>query len=78
MITCYEAGVKFIICPTNTWRAHCGVKGRTRSDKKKSMQMIVKELYDVSVTNDESDAIGIGKYAAETRQAAPITVNWET
>lgn len=29
MITAYELGVSFKVCPTNTWRSHCGVKGRS-------------------------------------------------
>jgi hypothetical protein len=27
MEACYEQKVPFVICPTNTWRAHCKVKG---------------------------------------------------
>ncbi len=60
--TCYTMNVKYDICPTNTWRGYCGVKGRARADKKKSMQALAKQWYDVSVTDDEADAIGIGRY----------------
>lgn len=77
MQTCYELGVKFEVCSTNTWRAHCGVKGRTRTDKKRSMQVLVKEWYDLSVSDDESDAIGIGKYYAEKGIKSKIVENWE-
>lgn len=62
---CVEVGIDHKICPTNTWRAHCKVKGRTRTDKKKSMQNLVKEWFDVSVTDDEADAIGIGKFLSD-------------
>jgi hypothetical protein len=65
MITCYELGVPFEICPTNTWRAHCKVRGNSRTDKKRSMQLLAKTWYDVTVSEDEADAIGIGKYVAE-------------
>ena len=75
MEQCYDLNVPHVICPTNTWRAHCGVKGRARADKKKSMQMLVKGWYDVTVTDDESDAIGIGKYLADTRKA-PVMHTW--
>lgn len=74
---CVELNIPYKVCPTNTWRAHCGVKGRARSDKKKSMQLIVKEKYDISVTDDESDAIGIGKYAADSFGKQTEIVNWE-
>lgn len=74
---CIELNVPYVVCPTNTWRAHVGVKGRARADKKKSMQLIVKETYDVSVSEDEADAIGIGKYVAETHKKKMEIVNWE-
>lgn len=54
----------------STWRGHCGVKGRARADQKRSAQLLVKEWYDVSVTDDESDAICIGKYFAETHKSS--------
>lgn len=74
--TCIQANLIFKICPTNTWRAHCGVKGRSRSDRKKSMQSLVKQWFDISVSDDEADAIGIGKYLADTHKVQTI-VNWE-
>lgn len=77
METCYEMGIDFILCPTPTWRAHCQVKGRARADKKRSLQLLVKEWFDVSVTEDEADAIGIGKYASETHTRKIEWQNWE-
>lgn len=77
MELCYELGIPCQVCATNTWRAHCGVKGVSRSDKKKSMQLLVKKWYDVSVSNDEADAIGIGKYVTDTAGAALVVENWE-
>lgn len=77
MDTCFELGAKYEICPTNTWRAHCGVKGRARNDKKKSMQLIAKETYGVKITEDEADAIGIGKYVYDTKHKVGKIENWE-
>ena len=77
MEMCYGLNIPCKVCPTNTWRAHCGVKGKQRSDKKRSMQMLVKEWFDISVSDDESDAIGIGKYTAETARKQLEIVNWE-
>lgn len=59
----YEAGIDSIVCHTATWRNYNGVKGKTRTDRKTAMRLIVKEHYDVWVSDDESDAIGIGLYA---------------
>lgn len=66
METLYELKIPYKIAPTNTWRSYCGVKGRTRVDKKRSMQFLVKQWFDVNADEDCSDAIGIGKYGAET------------
>lgn len=75
--TCYELGVRFEICHTATWRQHCKVKGKKRADRKRSMQILVKEWYDVSVTEDEADAVGIGRYAAQALNKKVEIVNWE-
>ena len=77
MELCFEMKVPFEICPTNTWRAHCGVKGQSRSDKKASMQRLIKDWFDISLSDDAADAIGIGKYVAETHKKRTEIVNWE-
>lgn len=76
MECCYEQKVLFMICPTNTWRNRVGVKGRARSDRKRSAQLIIKEKYGVQVTDDEADAVLIGQYAVDTINASSI-VEWE-
>ena len=75
--TCFENNWPYVVCAPATWRSHNGVKGRTRTDKKKSMQKLIKEWYDITVTDDESDAIGIGKYVAEKRSKKIELVDWE-
>ena len=77
MLVCHEAKVPFEICPTNTWRHDCGVKGRSRTDRKRSMQMLVKQWYDISVSDDESDAIGIGHYMTGRIKRNTTVTNWE-
>lgn len=76
MDLCYELKITCKVCPTNTWRAHCGVKGVSRSDKKKSMQLLVKKWFDISVSDDEADAIGLGKYVADTFKKQVEVVQW--
>ena len=75
--TCNDLNIPYKIAPTNTWRAYCNVKGRARADRKKSMQLLVKQWYDVSVTDDESDAIGIGKYLSENLSSQTEIISWE-
>ena len=74
MMICYDASVPCTICPTNSWRKFCGVKGKYRTDKKRSMQLLIKNWYDVSVTEDEADAIGIGKYTADQQKKLKVEV----
>lgn len=78
MNTLYELKIPFDICPTNTWRHYCGVKGKTRADRKRSMQLLVKNWYGISVTDDESDAIGIGRYVISQVERNTTVINWET
>lgn len=77
METCTQASIPFRICNTNTWRAHCGVKGKTRADKKRSMQLLVKQWFDVTVSDDCADAIGIGKYVSDNYVKQTEIINWE-
>lgn len=77
MNTLFEMNIPYSVCPTNTWRHYCGVKGRTRTDKKRSMQILVKQWFDISVTDDEADAIGIGKYVAENLNKQITVYDWE-
>lgn len=48
------------------WKGHCKIKGRSRADQKRSAQILVKKWHDITIGQDESDAICIGKYFAET------------
>jgi len=77
MGTLCELNIPYKICPTPTWRAHCGVKGRTRIEKKRSMKELVKKWFDVQITDDEADAIGIGKYLSDTATPVIEVINWE-
>ena len=77
MSTCVELKVDYIICPPATWRAHCGVKGRSRTDKKRSMQNKIKEWFDITVSDDVADAIGISKYISDNFKKKVEIFNWE-
>ena len=72
-----ELNIPYQTCHTQVWRSYCGVKGSTRNDKKRSMQLITKQWFDISVSNDCADAIGIGYYAYNTHFKKPVIENWE-
>ena len=76
--TCVEEKVSYKIIPSNTWRVHCGVKGKTRPDRKRSMQRLVKEWFGLQPSEDEADAIGIGKYLCDTQLKKVEIVDWES
>lgn len=77
MATCVEQNTEYIIVPPATWRSHCEVKGRSRVDRKRSMQMKVKEWFDITVSDDIADAIGIGKYINDKHKKRVEIFNWE-
>ena len=64
------------IVPPGVWRSAVGVKGRSRSDKKKSGQLIVKQKYGEIYANDESDAILIGLYGVRQDFSKPEMMSW--
>lgn len=76
MSTAHELKVEYVVCSIPSWRNYCGVKGRTRADQKRSMQLLVKKWYDRDVSDDCADAIGIGYYAV-TKSRKPRIENWE-
>jgi hypothetical protein len=53
-----------MVVPPATWRNFSNVKGKTRTDRKKSAQLIIEKIYNVKVIDDIADAILIGRYAA--------------
>lgn len=69
---CFESGVIYKIVSPSTWRAHSEIKGKQRTDKKKNAQLKVKKIYDISVTQDEADAILIGDWAAYEHNQSQI------
>lgn len=75
--TLYEQDISYSLAHTAVWRQACGIKGKSRADRKKSAQILIKQWYDVSVTEDEADAICIGHYACLSLKPKPKIINWE-
>lgn len=72
----YEKKTRNDVVHTGVWRKHCEIKGSSRSDKKKSAQLKVKEWYDIDTTEDEADAICIGKYSVEVDKKNTEMICW--
>lgn len=77
METLAESNIEYEIISPSTWRNACGVTGKGRSDRKRSMQFRIKEWYGAEVTDDVADAIGIGRTAAGKRVKETKIVSWE-
>lgn len=75
--TLLEYEIPYEVVHTAVWREHCGVKGKSRSDKKRSAQLIVKDIYNVNVTQDEADAICIGLYGSQNLIEKSKMLIWE-
>lgn len=73
---CYDLNIDFEIVPAATWREYCKVKGKKRQDKKKSMQLIAHDKYNVNVSEDIADAIGIGLYGSSHYKKQTEIIQW--
>lgn len=69
--------IEYYIIPPSTWKSNAGVKGKSRVDQKKSAQLIVQQLYNIQATQDESDAILLGKYGIDKFLKNNRMVNFE-
>jgi len=75
--TLFESKIDYKIIHSASWRSFCGIKGKNRTELKKNAQAQVKLWYDVSVTQDEADAICLGRYAvSEVRKNEEFT-DWD-
>ena len=53
----HESGYLVNVVKASEWRKRVGIKGRKRADVKKEAIDMVKELYDLDVSEDEAEAI---------------------
>lgn len=77
MFTCHKNNIIYRAVNVGTWRSHCGVKGNQREVQKKNMQKIAERWYGFYPTDDEADAIGIGRYLSDMMAPKVEVVDWE-
>jgi len=63
MALLFERNIGFQYVESTVWRAFCGVKGRKRAEQKASAIQMVKDKFNIEVSEDEADSIGIGIWA---------------
>lgn len=68
----FELGLPYKIAAPATWRHYSEIKGSNRTDQKRNAQLKIKKLYDISVSQDEADAVLIGRWAAHEHKANEI------
>jgi len=73
-----KAKVEYYIISPSSWKSNAGVRGKSRVDQKKSAQLIVQEIYGIQATQDESDAILLGKYGVDKFLKNNRMVNFES
>ena len=73
--TIFEACIDHDLVYSKEWRAYCGIAGgdQHRDAQKKQAQAKVKVWYNLDCTEDEADAICIGKYFCGKLKSTTIT-----
>ena len=70
--TLYEAAIDYDLVYSTKWREYCGINGKERESKKKAAQEKVSQWYNLNCTQDEADAICIGKYFTHLLKSTTI------
>lgn len=68
----YENGIIYKVVPVASWRALSDIKGRNRTERKKSAQLKVEKLYGITANIDSAEAILIGRWAANEHKVNDI------
>lgn len=58
----YSNNVQYQFISVSSWRNYCAIVGRDRTERKQNTQKKIQEAYGFLPTQDEADAICIGKY----------------
>lgn len=62
----FDKGIEFSITPVNTWRSFNNIKGNEKREKQKEAAIaLVEKIYGIQATDDECEAILIGRYITE-------------
>ena len=70
---CAENNIPYEVVSPNVWRKYAGTCGKSRKEEKLLSIAIVKEKYNITVSDDVAEAILIGSYAVKTQSKTKIT-----
>lgn len=57
-----EYNISFFIIEPTSWKSFCKISGRKRAEQKANTKIFVAEKYNLNVSEDEADAIGIATW----------------
>lgn len=67
-----NSNIGYVYVEPSAWKAYCGIKGRKRDEQKRNTILFVKEKYNIMVSEDIADAIGIGTWALDNLKPEKI------
>jgi hypothetical protein len=59
----FELDVGFTIVQPSAWKSYSNIKGRKREEQKANTVQMIKEKFNLDVSENEADSIGIGLFA---------------
>lgn len=68
-VLCAEKKIPYEVVSPNVWRKYAGTCGKTRSEEKKLSIGVVKNKFNVNVSDDVAEAILIGSYGVRIHSA---------
>jgi Holliday junction resolvasome RuvABC endonuclease subunit len=66
LVTLEESSIKYHLVYASQWKSYLKVAGASRTIQKRNAQAYVLETYGKSVTQDEADAICIGRFITQS------------
>lgn len=75
-----ENGINYEMANISKWRQNEQIKGKHRTDKKRSAMLRVEKCYNIKPTDDEADAILIGRYMIDClkeKQEEENIIHWD-
>lgn len=72
----FEKGIPYQLTRSSQWRSYCGIVSQRRDAQKKEAQAKVKLWYGIDCTDDEADAICLGKYCVRPTRANAKMTYW--
>ncbi len=76
LVTLEEEKIEKVVVHSATWRSNCQFTTKTRADQKREAQKLVYKWYQADATQDEADAICIGRYLANKYIKNNFLLSW--